>query len=222
MAEEIAVLLDMDGTLIDSRDTVVGCMRAALADIGRDLPEDENLDWIVGPPLVDSIGAILARWGDQRVTECLHGYRAHYSRHLADPSPVFPGFDGVLEGLVADGYKLYLATSKALPFARMILDAHKLSPLFSGFYGADLNDGNSEKPEIIATALREQGIDPARAVMVGDRRYDIAGAQANKVRALGVLWGYGGREELTKAGADALVATPQELPAAIAAVFAPV
>lgn len=221
MADEIAVLLDLDGTLIDSRDTVVTCMRAALADIGRTLPEDETLDWIVGPPLVDSIGALLARWGDDRVAECLKGYRAHYARHMADPSPVFPGYDGVLEGMVKAGRKLYLATSKALPFARMILDAHGLSSLFSGFHGADMNDRNSEKSEIVAAALREHRIDPSRAVMVGDRRYDVAGAQANKVRSLGVLWGYGGREELTAAGVDALVARPADLPDAIAAMFAP-
>lgn len=220
MADDIAVLLDMDGTLIDSRDTVVGCMRAALRDLGHEPPPEETLDWIVGPPLVDTIGVLLGRVGDARVAECLAGYRRYYSEHMADPSPLFPGFEGILEGLTTGGRKLYLATSKALPFARAILDAHGLSSLFSGFYGADMNDGNSEKPEIIAMALRENRIDPARAVMVGDRLYDIAGAQANKVRSLGVLWGYGGRAELTRAGADGLVERPQDLPAAISAMFA--
>lgn len=220
MAEEIAVLLDMDGTLIDSRDTVVTCMRAALADLGHLLPEAESLDWMIGPPLIDTIGALLARWGDDRVEECQLRYREHYARHMDIPSPLFPGVGAALEGLAASGRRLYLATSKALPVARTLLDAHRLSGLFSGFYGAGLDDRNSEKPEIIAAALREQGIDPARAVMVGDRRFDIAGAQANKVRALGVLWGYGGREELSAAGADGLVATPPELPAAVAAMFA--
>lgn len=221
MADDIAVLLDMDGTLIDSRDTVVGCMRAALRDLGYELPPEETLDWIVGPPLVDTIGVLLGRYGDARGAECLAGYRRHYAGHMADPSPLFPGFEGVLEGLVAEGRRLYLATSKALPFARALLDAHGLSSLFSGFYGADMDDRNSEKPAIIAAALREQRIDPSRAVMVGDRLYDIAGAKANRVRSLGVLWGYGGRAELTAAGADALVERPADLPAAIAAMFQP-
>lgn len=216
MPEDTAVLLDMDGTLIDSRDTVIDCLRLAFRDFGHELDPAEDLTWVVGPPLIDTITALLLRFGDHRAVECLARYRHHYSERMADPSPVFPGFEGVLEGLIDAGHRLFLATSKALPFARRILDAHGLSPLFSGFYGADMNDGNAEKPEIIAGLLRAENLDPARAVMVGDRRYDVAGAQANDVRVIGVLWGYGGREELTAAGADALVASPAELPGAVA------
>lgn len=221
MPEDTAVLLDMDGTLIDSRDTVIGCLRLAFRDLGHELDPAEDLTWVVGPPLIDTITALLLRYEDHRTVECLGRYRDHYSEHMADPSPVFGGYEGVLEGLIAAGHRLFLATSKALPFARRILDAHGLSPLFSGFYGADMNDGNSEKPEIISGLLRAEGLDAARAVMVGDRRYDIAGAQANHVRAIGVLWGYGGREELTAAGADALVAAPREIPDAVSALLSP-
>lgn len=219
MSDAIAVLLDMDGTLIDSRETVIGCARATFRDLGHELDPNEDLGWIVGPPLVDTFGAILARFGDDRVAEGVSIYREHYARHMADPSPVFPGWEGVLEAMVAAGWRLFLATSKALPFAREILDKHGLSPQFSGFYGADLNDGGAEKPELIARLLKTEGLDPARAVMVGDRRFDIAGAQANRVRSLGVLWGYGGREELTAAGADGLVAAPADLPGTVAAMF---
>lgn len=219
MAGNTAVLLDMDGTLIDSRDTVIDCLRLAFRDLGHTLDPAEDLTWVVGPPLIDTITALLLRHGDDRAVECLARYRDYYSQRMADPSPVFAGYEGVLEALIAAGHRLFLATSKALPFACRILDAHGLSPLFSGFYGADMNDGNSEKPEIIAGLLRAEGLDAARAVMVGDRRYDVAGAQANRVQAIGVLWGYGGREELTAAGADALVAAPGELPGAVAALL---
>lgn len=216
MADETAVLLDLDGTLIDSRDTVIGCMRQTFRDFGYELDPAEDLTWMIGPPIIDTIRALLARFGDDRGAACLAHYRGLYAQRMSDPSPTFPGVGAVLEALVAAGHRLFLATSKALPLARQLLDLHGLSPLFSGFYGADPNDGNAEKPEIIAALLRTEGLDPARAVMVGDRRYDISGAQANAVRAIGVLWGYGGREELTAAGADALVAEPAELPGAVA------
>ncbi len=64
---------------------------------------------------------------------------------------------------------------------------------------------------LIAAVLRHQRLDPNHTIMVGDRSHDIIGAHANGLRAIGVLWGYGSREELEAAGADRLLATPDEL-----------
>ena len=76
--------------------------------------------------------------------------------------------------------------------------------------------GNVVYPESL---ISRYGLDPAACVMVGDRRYDISGANANRVRALGVLWGYGSRDELETAGADDLVGDPQDLAAAALALL---
>lgn len=114
----------------------------------------------------------------------------------------------------AAGARLILATSKRRVFAEQILGHTGLAPRFAAVHGSEPGGALDHKPELIAHILARHDVDPDACVMVGDRRHDIAGAQANGVRALGVLWGYGSREELEAAGADALVAAPPDLAAA--------
>ena len=210
-----AVLLDLDGTLVASRDGIVSGLRQALRDLGHEPDPSRDLSWVVGPPLHDSVAKLLAEHGDDRVAEAMTRYRHHYETGGLFDSPLFPGIAPALEQLVASGHRLFLATSKPLHMARRILEARGLVSRFAGLYGARPDDGGSEKPELIAGLLRREAIDPHRAVMVGDRRFDIAGAHANGLRALGVLWGYGGREELEAAGADGVVAAVDQLVPAI-------
>ena len=92
-----------------------------------------------------------------------------------------------------------------------------MSDRFDGIYGSEPDGSRDGKPELIADILRREAIRADDAVMVGDRRYDVAGAHANRLRAIGVLWGYGDRQELEKAGADLMVASPPDLQAAILA-----
>ena len=92
-----------------------------------------------------------------------------------------------------------------------------MSNRFDGIYGSEPDGSRDGKPELIADILRRETIRADEAIMVGDRRYDIAGAHANGLRAIGVLWGYGARQELEEAGADLLVAAPADLQAALPA-----
>ncbi len=210
-----SVLLDLDGTLVASGDGIVSCLRQALRDLGHEPDPTRDLSWVVGPPLHDSVARLLSEHGDDRVPEAMARYRHHYEGGGLFDSPLFPGIAPALDQLLASGHRLFLATSKPLHTARRILDARGLLSRFAGLHGARPDDGGSEKPELIAELLRHEAIDRHRAVMVGDRRFDIAGAHANGLRALGVLWGYGGRDELETAGADALVASVEELVPAI-------
>ena len=210
-----SVLLDLDGTLVASRDGIVSCLRQALRDLGHAPDPSQDLSWVVGPPLQDIVARLLTEFGDDRHLEAIARYRHHYDGGGLFESPLFPGIAEALDQLVASGRRLFLATSKPLHTARRILDARGLLPSFAGLYGARPDDGGAEKPELIAGLLRHEAIDPRQAVMVGDRRFDIAGAHANDLRAVGVLWGYGGREELETAGADALVASTDRLVDAI-------
>jgi phosphoglycolate phosphatase len=106
---------------------------------------------------------------------------------------------------------LYLATSKRAVFARKILENKNLAPLFDGIYGSVPGQDIDHKPELISHILAENGLTADQCIMVGDRKFDVAGAHANRMRAIGVLWGYGSREELEVAGADRLIGTPAEL-----------
>ena len=206
-----AVLLDLDGTLIASRDGIIACLKGAMRELGHDLGEGQDLDWVVGPPLPDIMARLLERFGDDRVEAAVLSYRRHYESSGMLESPLFPGIAHFMEQLAASGRRVFLATSKPVHLARRILALRGLTAYFEGFHGARPDDSGAEKPELIADLIAQERIDPGRSIMIGDRRYDISGAHANGIRAIGVLWGYGGREELELAGADALVENPAML-----------
>ena len=214
-----AVLLDLDGTLSDSRPGIEGCMRAAMAELGHPLDPAENLDWAIGPPTGVVFTRLLAPYGGGPVEPAIAIYRRHYAAGgWAQNTP----YDGIAEALAAlegAGWRLYLATSKRVDFARRILEHFDFARHFTAIHGMELDGSLAHKPELVAHILARHGIRAAEAVMAGDTRFDIAGAHANQVRAIGVLWGYGREADLLGAGADALVAHPRELPAAVGRVL---
>lgn len=214
------VLFDLDGTIVRSRDGIVDSIHALLRDLGHEPDMSMDLTWVVGPPLEELIGHVLAHYGDDRVQEAMALYRKHYESEGMHKSPVFDHMRNVIETLSTEGVRLFIATSKPRHLARKILHLRNLVQYFDGLSGARADDSGAEKPELIASLLREHDVRREDALMIGDRRFDISGAHANHVRALGVLWGYGSREELTEAGADALVSQPSELLDAIRQQFA--
>ena len=211
---QLTVLLDLDGALVDSLPGIAASGRAELVALGH--PPDPGLDIaaMIGPPIEEMMQLMLARYGDDRVAEGVAAYRADYGARGLLASAPYPGIPEALDALRAAGARLILATSKRRVFAERILDHTGLAPRFAAVHGSEPGGALDHKPELIAHILARHDLDPAACVMVGDRRHDIAGARANGMRGLGVLWGYGAREELEAAGADALVAAPHDLAAA--------
>ena len=217
MRQITCVLLDLDGTLIDSKPGIVASFNAALQALGHRPDPSFDLTFVIGPVLTDVMGEVLAHYGDARVDEAVAAYRRHYGEvGLFDVAP-YDGIAALLASLKAAGLRLFLATSKRTAFAVRILDHLGMSDRFDGIYGSEPDGSRDGKPELIAAILRRETIRADEAIMVGDRRYDIAGAHANDLRAVGVLWGYGARQELEEAGADLLVAAPADLQAALLA-----
>ncbi len=217
MRQPTCILLDLDGTLIDSKPGIVASFNAALQALGHRPDPSFDLTFVIGPVLTDVMGEVLAHYGDARVDEAVAAYRRHYGEvGLFDVAP-YDGIAALLASLKAAGLRLFLATSKRTAFAVRILDHLGMSDRFDGIYGSEPDGSRDGKPELIAAILRRETIRADEAIMVGDRRYDIAGAHANDLRAVGVLWGYGARQELEEAGADLLVAAPADLQAALLA-----
>jgi phosphoglycolate phosphatase len=206
-----AVLLDLDGTLTDSRPGIVASYHAALRDLGHEPDPAIDMTFAIGPPMNEVIGRVLASYGDDRVDEAVAAYRKHYGATGLFDNAVYNGIPAAMDALVAAGFTLYLATSKRRDFAVRIVDHFGLSSRLSGIYGAVPGGAIDHKPELIAHILATEGIAATDAIMVGDREYDVRGAKANAMAVIGVLWGYGGRAELTEAGADRLIETPGEL-----------
>jgi phosphoglycolate phosphatase len=212
-----AVLLDLDGTLTDSRPGILASYHAAIRALGHEPKLDLDLTPVIGPPLDEIMGHVLEAYGDDRVAEAITAYRQHYGVSGLFENSVYDGIPQALDSLIAAGFVLCVATSKRTVFARRILDHFGLSGRFRGIYGSEPGGAVDHKAELIANLLQREDIAGDRAVMVGDRRYDIVGAHANRLRAIGVLWGYGSRQELEEAGADQLAASRADLLPAICA-----
>lgn len=213
------LLFDLDGTLSDPKHGIVAGFRHALAALGRPAAADADLDFVVGPPLRPSFARLLDTDDAERIEAGVSAYRAHYSLNGIPKSVAYPGVIAAARQLKADGWRLVLATSKYETFARRILDTFGITEIFDGIHGA-LESGREAKAEVIAEALAQHPIDPARALMIGDREHDALGAATHGIATLGVAWGYGSRAELEAAGVIAICDTPAELPAMITRLMA--
>jgi phosphoglycolate phosphatase len=206
-----SVLLDLDGTLIDSQPGILASCLAALRALGHDPDETLDIRSVIGPPLEDKMQVLLQSYGDDRIGEAVAAYRQHYGENGFLGNVPYPGIGKSLEEMKRAGLQIYLATSKRVIFASRILDHLKFAPYFDGIHGSVPGGGLDHKPELLAHVLSKHGLAPSHSLMVGDRRYDMSGAHAVGMRGLGVLWGYGTRDELETAGADQLVDSPADL-----------
>jgi len=211
MTSTRSVLLDLDGTLIDSQPGILASCLAALRALGHEPDETLDIKRAIGPPLEDLMQVLLQRYGDDRVGEAVAAYRQHYGEIGLLGSEPYPGIGSALEEMQQAGLRLYLATSKREIFASRILHHLGLATYFDGIHGSVPGGGLDHKPELLAHVLSQHNVLPSHSLMVGDRRYDISGAHAVGMRALGVLWGYGTRDELETAGADQLVESTPDL-----------
>jgi phosphoglycolate phosphatase len=205
-----AILFDLDGTLSDPKPGITRSIQFALEKLGREVPPADDLTWCIGPPLLGSLEKIL---GDRaEAEEALRLYRERFAEIGLYENALYPGILSALATLSGDGHRLFVATSKPTVFADRIIAHFELSDFFEAVYGSELDGTRTDKGELLAHIVRETGIDPQAATMIGDRSHDIIGARKNGMQTLGVLYGYGSEAELRNAGADALVRSPDELP----------
>lgn len=197
------VLLDLDGTLTDPQVGITTSIRHAMAELGRPLADAVDLDWCIGPPLIDAFARLLD--GDRALAERgVAAYRARYGVVGLYENEVYPGIPELLDALVGAGRRVVLATSKPRVFAERILGHFDLARRFAAIHGSELDGARVHKTDLLPWILDREAIDPGSAVMVGDREHDVLGAHAAGLATIGVLWGYGSRDELVRAGAAAI------------------
>jgi phosphoglycolate phosphatase len=183
-------------------------------DDAHPVPEESALDFMIGPPLRETFAGLV---GPDRVEALLGFYRERYTTIGLLENAVYDGVPEALETLRAAGYRLFVATSKNEVDARRILAHFGLAKFFAEIYGAQNDGGRAIKSDLLTFLLARERIKTSRAnvAMIGDRKYDVLGAKAVGILAMGALWGYGTREELGHAGADRLIETPRRIPAAM-------
>ena len=208
------LLVDLDGTLTDPAEGIVGSFRHALEAMGRAAPPAADLGWIIGPPLRRSFADMLG--GGENVEAALGIYRARYGDAGLFEATVYDGVPEALEALRSAGARLLLCTSKPAVYAARILARFGLARFFDAAYGAELDGRLDDKGDLIAHILADQRLAPELCAMWGDRKHDVVGAARHAIPTLGALWGYGGEAELAAAGAAILCARPADVPAAFA------
>ena len=206
------LFFDLDGTLTDPCEGITNSILHALDRMGKDKPERSLLQRFIGPPLTGSFRSFLGMTKEEADT-ALRYYREVYSVTGLFENEVYPGIPEALGELREAGFLLCLATSKPEPFARRILEHFSLDVYFAEICGATLDGSRETKADVILELLRRlSGDKNGRYLMIGDRRHDAEGAREAGIPTVGVLWGYGSREELTAAGCAALAERPEDLP----------
>lgn len=202
------ILFDLDGTLTDSGEGIINCAILALQHFGLPIPDREEMRSFVGPPLHESF----IRHGvpAEKTDEAIRVYRSRYVPIGAYENTPYPGIRELLEELKAEGHTLYVATSKPEEMSVKILEHFDLAKYFDRICGASLDTSRSSKEDVIAYLLSLSGRAES-IVMVGDTKFDILGAKAHGIPAIGVSWGYGKVEDMENAGAAAIAHTMEAL-----------
>jgi phosphoglycolate phosphatase len=208
------LLFDLDGTLTDPKAGITACIRYALERLGHEPPPDTALVKYIGPPLHDSFVELL---GSRRAAaSAVVYYRERFASTGLYENNLYTGIESALSELASRCDRMYVVTSKPTLYAQKIVTRFNLNDYFHSAYGSNLDSSLANKTELIGFVLREEKIAAHAAIMIGDRRHDVVGARGNGVLAIGVLWGYGSKQELVESGAHSLCARPDLLDACIA------
>lgn len=202
------VVFDLDGTLIDSAPGIHRCLSETFAHFGIPALTAQTFQPLLGPPFRTSLPALV---GERNVDEVLVHYRSLYSGGGMFETSLYPGIAELVTALRRGNVRLAVATSKLDAYTEPILTRLGVADCFEVLCG-HVEPHRNTKTLVVEEALAQLGRpDPDTVVMVGDRRHDVVGAQANGVPALGAGWGYGAPGELAAAGAVDVFDTPAEL-----------
>lgn len=207
-----AVVFDFDGTLFDSFDSIVHSFNTALRKGGHAELSRERIGAFVGRPLVEMARLILPEAPPAEIDRMVADYREAFRPVCLTLSRLLPGVVETLDLLRARGLRLGILTNRMGSGARLMLDGFGLSDRFE----ATLCLGDIEHPKPdprgLQEILRRFALPPGAALMVGDAPVDIETGRNAGVRTAGIVTGFHPREDLLRAGADAVMDRMDELP----------
>lgn len=205
------IFFDLDGTLTDSGDGIKNSAAYALNKFGIPVPDRNELNKFIGPPLVGSFRNLFGM-SDSDADLAVVYYREYYAVKGIFENSLYDGVKDMLEALKKAGKTIVLATSKPEIYANQILKYFDIHDYFTHACGAEMDHKRTDKHEVIEYALETAGVtDRSRVIMVGDRLHDIEGAKKSGLDSIGVTFGYGSEDELKNAGADYIVNDAKEL-----------
>ena len=210
MKNKQLILFDLDGTLTDPKEGITKSFRFALEKLGYPEEDLDELEKVIGPPLWDSFQDYYGMTREQADLGVQY-YRERYRDVGKFENILIEGIPELLWELKAAGKQLALATSKPTDYSIEILQHFEIDQPFDQMIGSNLDGTRINKDEIIQHVLSLFDIPAENIVMIGDRKHDIIGAKAHGIDSIGVLFGYGARQEFEQHGATIIVETVDEL-----------
>ena len=214
-----ALFFDLDGTLVDSKLDLALAVNAALTQLARaPLPHDQIFGYVGGGATLLIQRALGPDSSDADCKRALDFFLAYYRAHALDNTVLYPG---VREGLDAlSPYAMAVLTNKPVRISRAILEGLGLASHFRFVYGG--NSFETKKPDPLGaqTLLRDLGLAPRQAMIVGDSEVDVQTARNAGTWACGVTYGLGSHR-LADFPPDLVVDSLTELPACLSNHTAP-
>lgn len=212
------LLFDLDGTLTDPGEGITKCVQYALAAYGINEPDLKSLEPFIGPPLKDSFMEFYD-FDEEKASQAVEKYRERFRDTGIFENRIYDGIPDMIRKLKGNHKKLAVASSKPTVFVERILEHFGIRKYFDVVVGSELDGTRTEKSEVVAEALRRLYGEDARdieekkknTVMIGDRKFDVAGAKAEGIASIAVTYGYGPMDELKIARPDYIVRSVEEL-----------
>lgn len=206
------ILFDLDGTVSDPKIGITKSFQYALEFFGISVENLDELEPVIGPPLKQSFMEFYHLSEEDALT-AIEKYRERFGTKGLYENTLYSGMKKLLERLKSEGCELAIASSKPTLYVEQILEYFEIRSCFSHVVGAYMDGRRGEKEEVVEDAIKLLGGEQQKKhmVMVGDRKFDIFGAHQNGLSAIGVTYGYGGKQELLQAGADAIVDSVSQL-----------
>lgn len=209
------IFFDLDGTLTDPGLGITNSVIHSLKYYNIEVSDRTSLYPFIGPPLTDSYERYFG-FSHEQAIEAVEHYREYYRGKGVFEATVYEGIHELLASLKAAGKTLIVASSKPEEFVLQVLERFELLQYFDYVAGATMNTGRVKKEDVLAYAFDRFNItDMSDTVMIGDRKFDVIGGKTFGMSTIGVSFGYGGREELSEAGADVIVDSAKELEAVL-------
>ena len=205
MKNKNILFFDLDGTIVDSKPGIIESVKYALSFFGIHEKDEEKLNLFIGPPLFDAFSSVYGMKKED-ADKAVEKYRENYRGNKGILKyTLYSGIEDVLKSLKEAGKTICLATAKPLEFAKMILEDANIDKYFDVINGASFDETKRTKEAVIKDTIDKNGFLKEEILMIGDRENDVTGARKNKIDVIGVLYGYGDREELKKAGCKYIV-----------------
>ncbi|GHU81753.1 phosphoglycolate phosphatase [Clostridia bacterium] len=205
------VLFDLDGTISNSAQGVRDGITYALTQMEKPVPDLSDASLYVGPPLLSTFIKVCCLT-PKEAERALEIYREYYAATGKQKNYLYDGIDKLAADVHKSGAITAVATSKYEPFAREVLEMLGIDDKFDYVFGATLDYSRKEKADVIRYAKEQIGLNKfGKAVLIGDTVFDMMGAKETGIDFIGVLYGFGKKDQMQAAGATNFANTAAEV-----------